>query len=50
MAGGTQTLAMAAGIADHGWTVRALLSFPVPPPCWTSPKQRGRPSHALKRL
>ena len=40
----------AAGITDHGWTVQALLSFHVPPPCWTPPTQRGRPSHALKRL
>jgi hypothetical protein len=44
------TPAMAAGITDHGWTVQELLSFPVPPPRWTPPKQRGRPSHALKRL
>ena len=41
---------MAAGITDHGWTVQELLSFHVPPPRWTPPKQRGRPSHALKRL
>jgi transposase-like protein len=47
--GGT-TPAMAAGITDHGWTVQELLSFPVPPPRWTPPKQRGRPSHTLKRL
>jgi len=47
--GGT-TPAMAAGIADHGWTVQELLSFPVPPPRWTPPKQRGRPSHTIKRL
>jgi len=44
------TPAMAAGITDHCWTVQELLSFPVPPPRWTPPKQRGRPSHALKRL
>jgi transposase-like protein len=50
VAGGTQTPAMAAGITDHCWTVRELLSFPVPPPRWTPPKQRGRPSHAFKRL
>src|SRR5467141_4256145 len=50
VAGGKQTPAMAAGITDHCWTVRELLSFPVPPPRWTPPKQRGRPSHALKRL
>ena len=50
VAGGQQTPAMAAGITDHCWTVRELLSCPVPPPRWTLPKQRGRPSHALKRL
>ena len=47
--GGT-TPAMAAGITDHCWTVQELLSFHVPPPRWTPPTQRGRPSHALKRL
>jgi transposase-like protein len=47
--GGT-TPAMAAGITDHCWTVQALLSFPVPPPRWTPPKRRGRPTHALRRL
>jgi transposase-like protein len=49
-AGGKTTPAMAAGITDHGWSVRELLSYHVPPPRWTPPKQRGRPSHALKRL
>jgi transposase-like protein len=49
-ASGGTTPAMAAGITDHCWTVQELLSFPVPPPRWTPPKQRGRPSHALKRL
>ncbi len=47
--GGT-TPAMAAGITDHCWTVQELLSFHVPPSRWTPPTQRGRPSHALKRL
>ena len=47
--GGT-TPAMAAGITDHCWTVRELLAFHVPPPRWTPPTQRGRPSQALKRL
>lgn len=42
--------AMAAGITDHCWTMRELLSLHVPPPRWTPPKQRGRPSQALKRL
>jgi transposase-like protein len=49
-AGGAATPAMAAGITDHCWTVQELLSFHVPPPRWTPPKQRGRPSRALKRL
>jgi len=44
------TPAMAAGITDHRWTLHALLSWHVPPPRWTPPKQRGRPSHMLKRL
>ena len=48
--GGKTTPAMAAGITDHCWSVRELLSYHVPPPCWTPPKQRGRPSQALKRL
>ena len=45
-----QTPAMAAGITEHCWSVQYLLSYHVPPPRWTPPKQRGRPSHALKRL
>src|SRR6266581_4853297 len=49
-AGGKPTPAMAAGITDHCWSVRELLSYHIPPPRWTPPKQRGRPSHALKRL
>jgi transposase-like protein/IS1 family transposase len=49
-AGSATTPAMATGITDHCWSVRELLSYHVPPPRWTPPKQRGRPSHALKRL
>src|SRR5438876_5609840 len=49
-AGQKTTPAMAAGITDHGWTMQELLSFHVPPPRWAPPKQRGRPSHAFKRL
>lgn len=45
-----RTPAMAAGITDHRWTVKELLLFRVPPPRWTPPKQRGRPSNAIKRL
>src|SRR5436853_2520623 len=50
MAATNRTPAMAAGITDHCWTVRELLAFHVPPPRWTPPKQRGRPSRALQRL
>jgi transposase-like protein/IS1 family transposase len=49
-AAGATTPAMAAGITDHCWSVQELLAYHVPPPPWTPPKQRGRPSHALKRL
>jgi transposase-like protein/IS1 family transposase len=48
--GGMTTPAMAAGITDHRWTVHELMAFHVPPPRWTPPKQRGRPSRALQRL
>ena len=44
------TPAMAAEITDHGWTMHELLSFHVPLSRWSPPKQRGRPSRALKRL
>ena len=47
---GAPTPAMAAGITDHCWSVRALLSYHVPPPRWTPPKQRGRPSQVRKHL
>jgi transposase-like protein/IS1 family transposase len=50
VAGSKQTPAMAAGITNHCWTIRELLEFHVPPPRWTPPKRRGRPSHTLKRL
>lgn len=45
-----RTPAIAAGIANHRWTVNELLSFQVPPPCWHPPKRRGRPSNATKAL
>ena len=45
-----RTPAMAAGISDHCWSVHELLAYHVPPPRWTPPKQRGRPSYAFKRL
>jgi IS1 family transposase len=45
-----RTPAMAAGITDQCWSVRELLSSHVPPPRWTPPKQRGRPSRKLQNL
>jgi transposase-like protein len=38
-----RTPAMAAGLTDHRWTMRELLSHRVPPPPWEAPKRRGRP-------
>ena len=45
-----RTPAMAAGITDHRWSVKELLSFHVAPSPWTPPKRRGRPSLATKLL
>jgi hypothetical protein len=46
----SRTPAMAAGLTDHRWTVRELLTYHVPPSQWTPPKRRGRPSKETKRL
>ena len=43
-----RTPAMAAELTDHVWSVKELLSHRVPLPRWAPPKQRGRPSRALK--
>jgi hypothetical protein len=43
-----RTPAMAAGITDHLWSVKELLSYRVPPPRWKPPKRRGRMSQAMK--
>ena len=45
-----RTPAMAAGIADHCWSVYELLSYRVPLSAWSPPKRRGRKSRALKAL
>lgn len=45
-----RTPAMAAGITDHCWTIRELLSYQVAPRPWKPPKRRGRPSRATKEL
>ncbi len=43
-----RTPAMAAGITDHLWSVKELMSYRVPPPRWQPPKRRGRQSQAMK--
>lgn len=45
-----RTPAMAASLTDHCWTMEELLNYHVPPPRWTPPRQRGRPSRALEAL
>lgn len=45
-----RTPAQAAGITDHRWTVRELLSFQIAPLPWRPPKRRGRPSIVTKQL
>jgi transposase-like protein/IS1 family transposase len=38
--------AIAAGLTDHLWSVRELLSFRPTPPPYVAPKRRGRPKKA----
>jgi transposase-like protein len=38
-----RTPAMAAGLTDHRWTLRELLSYQVPLPVCVAPRRRGRP-------
>lgn len=45
-----RTPAMAAGLADHRWSVCELLAFRIPPSRWTPPKRRGRRSKATQAL
>lgn len=45
-----RTPAIAAGLTNHRWSVLELLSFKVPPPRWTLPKRRGRPSSTTLKL
>ncbi len=45
-----RTPAIAAKLTDHQWTPAELLNFKVPPPHWTMPSQRGRPSAVMLQL
>ena len=44
------TPAMAAGLTDHQWTADELLMYKVPPPRWTPPKRRERPTKEMLQL
>jgi len=43
-----RTPAMAAGLTDHCWSLRELLSYQVPLPAWVPPKRRGRPPKSAR--
>jgi len=45
-----RTPAIVAGLTDHRWTIEELFNFKLPPPRWTPPKRRGRPSHHTLQL
>ena len=45
-----QTPAMAAALTDHRWSPDELFWFKIPPPAWTPPKRRGRPSKQMLEL
>ena len=44
------TPAMAAQLTDHQWSTVELFWFKIPPPAWTPPKRRGRPSKQMLEL
>jgi hypothetical protein len=41
--------AMAAGLTDHLWSVREILTFRIAPPPYVAPKRRGRPKKTEQR-
>ena len=45
-----RTPAIAAGLANHIWTLTELFNFKVPLPRWQPPKQRGRRSQSTLKL
>lgn len=45
-----RTPAIVAKLTDHQWTPAELLNFKVPPPHWTLPSRRGRPSATMLKL
>ena len=45
-----RTPAMAAGLTDRQWSPADIFLFKVPPPRWSPPKRRGRPSQETLSL
>jgi len=45
-----RTPAIAAGLTNHLWSLDELFWFKIPPPFWTPPNKRGRPSKEILRL
>ena len=45
-----RTPAIAAKLTDHRWSYSELFAFKVPPPRWSPPVQRGRPSQTMIAL
>jgi len=46
-----RTPAMVAGITDHCWSSKELLTYKIAPPPWVPPKRRGRkPKQAQERV
>jgi hypothetical protein len=45
-----RTPAIAAKLTDHPWTPAELFAYKAPPPRWTPPVHRGRPSQAMLQL
>jgi IS1 family transposase len=48
--GEQRTPAMAAGIAEHCWSVEEVLQYRVAPPRWQPPKRWGRHPKAMREL
>jgi hypothetical protein len=44
------TPAMAAGLTDHVWSIRELLSYRLAPLPWVEPKRRGRPKQPVEPI
>jgi len=41
---------MAAGLTDHVWSIRELLSYRIAPLPWVAPPKRGRPKKPVESI